>query len=70
MSVAQYQNSEDFIDPWDIPSIGRPLINLLCETLETKIDLHPWLLLVSRFLVEKLNLANRHLLNNLLTKFL
>lgn len=43
MSVAQYQNSEDFVDPWDIPSIGRPLINLLCETLETKVDLHPWL---------------------------
>jgi len=30
-------------DPWDIPSIGRPLIELLTETLELKEELHSWL---------------------------
>lgn len=30
-------------DPWDIPRIGRPVIELLCETLEIRDDLHDWL---------------------------
>ena len=30
-------------DSWDIPRIGRPVIELLCETLEIRDDLHDWL---------------------------
>lgn len=37
--IANY-NEED---AWDIPSIGRPLMHLLSETLEVRDELHPWL---------------------------
>ena len=30
-------------DPWDVPSIGRPLIELLTETLDIRENLHDWL---------------------------
>ena len=30
-------------DPWDVPSIGRPLMELLAETLEIRENLHDWL---------------------------
>jgi len=30
-------------DPWDVPSIGRPLMALLTETLDIRENLHDWL---------------------------
>lgn len=30
-------------DPWDVPSIGRPLMELLTETLDIRENLHDWL---------------------------
>ena len=30
-------------DAWDIPRVGRQVIDLLCETLESRDDLHDWL---------------------------